>query len=221
MSTTIAVVDDHRLVAQAFSGLIQTFNDYDVLFVAGNGREVITYLEQKQIPDIILLDLHMPEMDGFETALYLQEHYPDVKIIVLSMFDREEDITRMLRLGVRSYLLKACLPSELRLALDDVCTKGHHYSELLAKKLFQNFTAGKSKPNGAIAQVNDRELKFLKLASSDLTYAEIADIMCVALRTVDGYRESLFQKLNVKSRTGMVLEALRLGLTDLRDLGRR
>ncbi|GAB3693131.1 response regulator transcription factor [Spirosoma flavus] len=219
MSTTIAIVDDHHLLAQALSELIRKFDGYDVLFVAENGRELITNINDKQIPDIVLLDLHMPEMDGFATAQYLQQHHSGVKIIVLSMFDKEEDVARMVRLGVRAYLLKGCRPSELRLALDDVRTKGYHYSEFLTNKLIRNLSPGESSSN-TIPQLNDRELKFLKLASSDLTYVEIADIMCVAPRTVDGYREAIFQKMNVKSRTGMVLEALRLGLIDLRDLGR-
>jgi two-component system invasion response regulator UvrY len=215
MTTTIAIADDHSLLAQALSDLIQRIEGYDVLYVAENGRDLLRHLNRKQIPDIVLLDINMPEMNGFETAQYLQQHHPDVKIIVLSMFDREEDVARMVRFGVRGYLLKGCRPSELRLALDDVTKKGFHYSEFLTNKLIRNLAPGDK--NGTMPKplLNERELTFLKLACSDLTYTEIADIMCVAPRTVDGYREVLFQKLNVKSKTGMILEALRLGLIEL------
>ncbi|GAB2603626.1 response regulator [Spirosoma areae] len=215
MPTTIAIVDDHHLFAQALSDLVQKFDGYDVLFAAENGRELIRYLKRKQVPDITLLDLNMPEMNGFETAEYLQKNHPDIKIIALSMFDREEQVAKMVRLGVRGYLLKGCRPSELRLALDDVSKKGYHYSEFLTNKLIRNLAPGEAGINLAVPHLNEREITFLKLACGDLTYADIADKMCVSPRTVDGYREALFQKLNVKSRTGMVLEALRLGLIEL------
>lgn len=212
MTTTIAIADDHQLLAQALAELIHKFEDYQVLYTVGNGRELIERLEQQNIPDILLLDVNMPEMDGFETAAYLQQHYADLKILTLSMMDREDHIAQMVRYGVRGYLLKGCRPSELRNALDEVRTKGFYYSEYLTRYLLQSLRKPATPP---AVQLNAREQEFLKLACSDLTYAEIADRMCVSTRTVDGYRESLFQKLNVKSRTGMVLEALRLGLVQL------
>ena len=212
---TVAIVDDHRLLAQALADLVQKFDGYDALFVAENGRDLIGYLNRKQIPDIILLDLNMPEMDGFETAQYLQQNYPEVKIITLSMLDREEHVAKMVRYGVRGYLQKGCRPSELRIALDDVSTKGFYYSEFLTTKLIRNLTPGLAGSYAGLPQLSERELEFLKLSRSDLTYVEIADKMCVAPRTVDGYRESLFQKMNVKSRTGMVLEGLRHGIIEL------
>lgn len=185
--------------------------------MAENGRELVAHLKRKQIPDLLVLDLNMPEMDGFEVAQYIQQNHSDIKIIALSMFDKEEQVARMVRLGVRGYLLKGCRPSEFKLALDDVSKKGFHYSEFLTNKLIRNLKPGESTSNGAIPHLNEREIKFLQLSRSELTYVQIADIMCVAPRTVDGYRETLFQKLNVKTRTGMVLEALRLGLINLHD----
>ncbi|MBD2753438.1 response regulator transcription factor [Spirosoma validum] len=217
MFTSVAIVDDHVLLAQALSDLVQKYEGYNVLFVAENGLELVTHLKRKQIPDLIVLDLNMPEMDGFEVAQYIQRNHPDVKIIALSMFDKEEQVARMVRLGVRGYLLKGCRPSEFKLALDDVSKKGFHYSEFLTNKLIRNLKPGESTSDIAIPQLNEREIKFLQLARSELTYVAIADIMCLSPRTIDGYREVLFQKLNVKSRTGMVLEALRLGLIKLHD----
>lgn len=212
MSTTIAIADDHQLLAQALSDLIQKFEGYDVLYVAENGRDLIERFPTQGIPDILLLDIHMPEMDGFETAAYLQKHHPDLKILTLSMMDRDEHVARMIRYGVRGYLLKGSRPSELRQALDDIRTKGFYYSEFLTRHLLQSIQEAKIMVNPVSTQLNERELNFLKLACSDLTYAEIADLMCVSVRTVDGYRESLFQKFRVKSRVGMVMEALRQGI---------
>ena len=215
MSTTIAIADDHQLVAQGFSELIQRLEGYQVLYVAENGCALIEKLATHPIPDILLLDIHMPEMDGFETAAYLQQHHPDIKILVLSMMDHDEYITRMVRLGVRGYLLKACRPSELRQALADIQNKGFYYSEFLAQHLLKSIQVTKIMVDTPFCQFRDREQQFLKLSCSDLTYAEIADQMCVSIRTVDGYRETIFQKLNVKSRVGMVMEALRHGIVRL------
>jgi two-component system, NarL family, invasion response regulator UvrY len=216
MTTSIAIADDHQLFAQALSGMIQKFDGYEVMYTVENGRELIDQFEQEHIPDIVLLDLNMPEMDGFETAAYLQEHFPHVKILTLSMLDEEEHVEKMVRYGVRGYLLKGCKPAELRQALNDIRTKGHYYSDFLARNLFQSIRKPAQSTKAATSiQLNNREKDFLRLACSDMTYAEIADKMCVSVRTVDGYRESLFQKLNVKSRTGMVIEALRLKLIQL------
>ncbi|RIV27107.1 DNA-binding response regulator [Fibrisoma montanum] len=215
MPTTVAIADDHLMMAQALSDLIEKIDGYEMLFVAENGRDLINHLKRKQIPDILLLDISMPVMDGFETAQHLREHYPEVKILVLSMSDRDEDIIRMMRYGVCGYLLKGSRPSELRRALEEVRSKGSHYSEFLTERVIRNLHKSGTELVNTIT-LNDRETKFLQLSCSDLTYVEIADKMCVAPRTVDGYRESLFQKMNVKSRVGMVLEALRHGLVDLK-----
>ncbi|MCY7357662.1 MAG: response regulator transcription factor [Rudanella sp.] len=214
-TTTIAIADDHQLLAQALSDLVQKFEGYDVLYVAENGRDLIERFPKQGIPDILLLDVNMPEMDGFETATYLQKHHPDLKILVLSMIDRDEQVAQMIRLGVRGYLLKGCRPAELREALDDIRTKGFYYSEFLTHHLLKSLQVAKVTVNTPTVHFNERELQFLKLACSDLTYAQIADEMCVGVRTVDGYREAIFQKLHVKSRVGMVMEALRLGLITL------
>ncbi|GAB4056209.1 response regulator [Spirosoma litoris] len=213
MSVSIAIVDDHRLVAEGLSNLIQKIDEYSVLLVAENGRDLLDQLSRNdQVPDIALLDLSMPIMDGFETALQLRQLYPTVRVLALSMTDREDHIVRMVRNGARGYLLKDCRPSEFRQALNDVMTKGYYYSDFLTTKLIHNLNTPNGQSAVASFNLNDREYEFLKIACSELTYAEIADQMCVATRTVDGYREVVFQKMNVKTRVGMVIEAVRHGL---------
>jgi len=216
MPTTIAIIDDHRLVAEAFSDLIRKFNDYDVLFVAENGRDLLTQLRHgKCLPDIALVDLHMPEMDGFETAIQLRQLYPGIRVIALSMTDREEHIVSMVRNGARGYLLKGCRPAELRQALNDVMMKGFYYSEFLTRQLIRRLNAPEPAEPVVSFKLNGREQDFLKMACSELTYNQIADRMCVSPRTVDGYREVVFQKMSVRSRVGMVIEAVRHGLVEL------
>lgn len=215
MPTSIAIADDHHLLAEALSDLIQKFDNYDVLFVAENGRDLLNRLRRGPMPDIALVDLNMPEMDGFETAVQLRQQYPSVRVLALSMTDREEHIVRMVRNGARGYLLKGCRSSELRRALDDVMDKGFYYSDFLTHQLIRSLSAPDTAGTGTSFGLNDREHDFLKLACSELTYNDIADRMCVSPRTVDGYREVTFQKMGVRTRVGMVLQAIRHGLVEL------
>ncbi len=216
MSVSIAIADDHHLVAAALSDLIRKFDDYDILLVAENGHDLLNQLAQSpKLPDVVLLDLNMPDMDGFETALQLRQHYPSVRVLALSMNDREDQIVRMIRNGARGYLLKGCRPAEFRRALDDVMTKGFYYSEFLTNQLIRNLNTPIESGHFSFFNLNSREFEFVKIACSELTYNEIADKMCVSPRTVDGYREVVFQKMNVKTRVGMVIEAVRHGLVEL------
>lgn len=215
MPTSIAIADDHYLLAEALSDYIKRFEDYNVLFVAGNGRDLLNQIDRGLLPDIALIDLNMPEMDGFETAVQLRQLYPTVRVLALSMTDREEHIVRMLRNGARGYLLKGCRPTELRRALDEVMTKGFYYSDFLTHQLIRSLSIPEASGPSSPFNLNDREGEFLKLACSELTYNQIADRMCVSPRTVDGYREAVFQKMDVKTRQGMVMKAIRHGLIEL------
>ncbi|WP_338870966.1 response regulator transcription factor [Spirosoma sp. SC4-14] len=215
MPTSIAITDDHHLMAEALADLINKLDDYEVLYIAENGRDLLEQLARGPLPDIALVDLHMPEMDGFETALQLRKLYPTIRVLALSMNDREEYVVRMLRNGARGYLLKGCRPAEFRLALDAISTKGYYYSDFLASQLINNLNASDTEGSTSMFALNGREQEFVKLACSELTYTEIADQMCVSPRTVDGYREVVFQKMGVKTRVGMVIEAFRNGLVEL------
>lgn len=216
MPALIAIADDHHLVAAALSDLVRKFENYDVLLVAENGQDLLDKLASAtQLPDIVLLDVTMPVMDGFETAIQLQRLYPAIRILALSMDDREEQIVRMVRNGARGYLLKGCRRAELRQALDEIMSKGFYYSELLTTNLINHLNAPEENGQSPTFNLNARELEFLTIACSELTYTEIADKMCVSPRTVDGYREAVFQKMNVKTRVGMVLVAMKYKLFDL------
>jgi two-component system, NarL family, invasion response regulator UvrY len=215
MKTSIAIVDDHELMAKALSGLIQKYEDYEVLYDVANGKELINRIKLNMIPDIVLLDINMPEMNGYETALWLTNNYPAIKILALSMNDKEESIVGMLRNGAKGYLLKGCKPQELKQALDSIVQKGRYYTEFVTGQLIKSLNPETFQNPVEALNLNDRETEFIKWACSDLTYVEIADKMCVSPRTVDGYREAVFQKMNVKSRVGMVIEAIRLKIVEL------
>jgi two-component system invasion response regulator UvrY len=209
----VCLVDDHKLLRKGMVELIDGFTGYHVTGECNNGKEFMTLLKSMERPDIALLDINMPEMDGYETATRLSQDYPEIKVIALSMYDDEKSIIRMIKAGARGYVLKDADPTELRKAFDDVVSKGYYYSDLVSGVLVQSLHDDPG-PQKKI-NINDRETEFLTFACTELTYKEIADRMCLAPRTIDGYREALFEKLNVKSRVGLVMYAIRNGLVKM------
>ncbi len=194
--------------------LINMFPNYKVLFDASNGRDFISRLQPSQLPDIVLLDISMPEMDGYVTAKWLLVNYPQIQVLALSTMDAEAAIIKMIKHGAKGYVLKDASPAELKLAFDEVMSKGYFYNEVITRKVMQsiNLLADEKNETGIFARLSDRELEFLKSACSEKTYQQIAKEMFVSERTVDGYREALFRKLNVSSRVGLVLFAIKNNL---------
>ncbi len=209
MSTNIALIDDHALIRNALKELINRFDDFTVSIDAANGREFIQKLTENSAPDIALIDINMPVMDGYETTTYLTAQYPDIKVLALSVNDDDESIIKMLRAGAVGYLLKDSETTQLRTALNEVITHGYYHNELVSNTLLKSIKPKAIETPKVAASLHGREEEFLKLACTELTYKEIADRMSVSPRTVDGYRESLFEKLELKSRVGLVLFAIR------------
>ena len=209
----IVLVDDHALLRNGLAELVKTLG-HEVLFECGNGKECIDRLDPKLLPDIVLLDINMPEMDGYETAQWLKQHHPDVKVLALSMYDNETSIIRMLKSGARGYILKDSEPGELKAALRALKEKGFYYSDLVSGKLMHAINKMEDE-NGNLKNLvplNERETDFLKYACTELTYKEIAEKMFLSPRTIDGYRDALFEKLNVKTRVGLVMYAIKNGI---------
>jgi len=216
-NTNVVLVDDHVLLRNGLANLIESFGNYKVLFEANDGSAFIKKLNPKLLPEIVLLDINMPLMDGYETCLWLKENYPDIKVLALSMYDNENAIIRMFKAGAKGYILKDCEPIELKRALEAISTKGFYYSEMVTGKLIRtiNEIDDKNSKSKKILKLNDREITFLKYACTELTYKEIADKMIASPRTIDGYRDDLFQKLNIKTRVGLVMYAIKNGIATL------
>lgn len=215
MNPKIALVDDHKLLRKGLASLIDSFDTYQIILEADNGKDLISKLNPEALPDLVLMDINMPEMDGYQASNWLKEHYPDIKILTLSMYDNETAIIRMFRAGARGYILKDCDPVELRTALHSVIYKGFYYSEMVTGSLIHNINSNNDDPTNGSKTLSDREITFLKLVCSELTYKEIADKMYLSPRTIDGYREALFEKLNVKTRVGLVLYAIKYGIVNI------
>lgn len=211
---SIGIVDDHSMVRKGLAALIALFPRYRVIFDTGSGDACVANLKAGQVPDILLLDIMMPGMDGYAVASWVKDHQPEMRILALTTMDSETAILRMIRSGARGYLLKDAEPAELKTAFDDVISLGYYYNELVSRKILRNVRelADDVVSPSALVKLSDREAHFLKLACSEKTYAEIAREMFVSERTVDGYRDSLFKKLGVTTRVGLVLYAIRNNL---------
>ncbi len=206
----VALVDDHCIFRNGLAQVINTYPGYKVIFEADNGKDFISKISKKFKPEVVLLDINMPEMNGPATAEWLSTNYPEIAILVLSMFDDSDKVLAMISLGVKGYILKDSNPDEFKKALDLVSQSGNYFPPFITKYLVNNFKHENHQP-----VLNNRELEFIKLASTELTYKEIADKMNISPRTVDGYRDQLFEKLNTKSRVGLVLYAIKNKLVEL------
>lgn len=216
MQIKIALIDDHQLVRGGLKLLLQSMPEFKVTIEAGNGKEFLEAITQvKALPDIALLDVAMPIMDGFETANALCDRYPKIRIVALSVHDDTEMVNKMIDSGAHAYLLKDSAPDTVRETLLQVFEKGYYYTPLVIESMMkERMKENKTKNNRSsyLLQKEDlltvREKEFIGQCCSEKTYKEIASNMNVSLRTVDGYRESVFLKLELKSRTGIVLYAI-------------
>lgn len=209
----LAVVDDHKLFRDGLTELINGFNEYAVMIEADNGLDFLKQIKTKGVPEIVLLDINMKEMDGFETAAWLKENHPDVKILVLSMYENENAVIRMIKAGAKGYVLKDITKKELEQALSSLVNKGYYYTDMITGKLIHILSGSDDNKGGNAAKdvssLNAKEMEFLKLACTELTYKEIAEKMCLSVHTIDGYRDTLFEKLGIKSRVGLAIYAIK------------
>lgn len=213
MKRTIVIIDDHILIANALSSIISNFNQFEVLYVCENGLDFQKQLKSKPIPDIVLLDISMPVMDGFETAKWLKETHPNVLIMALSMQDDEQSLIKMIKHSAKGYMLKNVHPTELEKGLNTLVENGHYFPEWAASKIFTSIGDDSINASSKIS-LSDREVEFLKHTVTEMTYKQIAEKMFCSPRTVENYRDSLFEKLELKTRVGLAVFALKNGYAE-------
>ena len=207
----LVIVDDHLLVADSLKNLIEMFSGFHVLYHANNGVD----LQQKmnhEVPDIILLDVNMPVMNGYETMEWLNNNHPTIKVLALSMDDDEQMVLKMLSKGANGYLLKDIHPETLKTALNEVMEKGYYHSDKVTSTLLNSLKPKEVSPS---YNLKKKELEFMQYACSELTYSEIAERMFLSPKTVDNYRNELFKKLGVKNRVGLVIFGLKNNLISI------
>jgi len=209
----VALVDDHSLLRNALANLIDSFGECKVINQLANGKDLIASIEKGVIPDVIILDLNMPEMDGFETAEWLNIHHPEIHVLMLTMYDSELSLIRLLQLGVKGFLKKDIHPSELKFAIQSVAISGSYYSYNTTGRLV-NMLRNNNAPTLHGVMLTEQEIKFLKFACSDFTYKEIAQKMDLNPRSIDTLRDNLFLKLDVRSRVALAMIAIRHGLVN-------
>ncbi len=212
---TIAVADDHILFRKGLVALLEDFGFVDKIYEASNGLEMLEVLEYAvPMPEIVLLDLRMPVMDGVETTEKIKDKYPDIKIVILTMQDDEGLIMHMIEKGVSGYLLKNAEPDELEKALLTLMIKDFYFNQKLSEIVMKGlFTKGR-KPKGMYfdSLFSEREIEVLQLICEEYTSAEIADKLNVSRRTVESHRNNLIEKSGAKNAAGLVIYAIRNGL---------
>jgi len=215
---TIVLVDDHTIVRNGLKALIENLGDFKIVHEFDSGDAFLKALPLNPKPDLVVMDLTMPGLSGDQVMEKLLENGSEVPVLILTLNSDESTIIKLFRFGARGYLKKDCSADELRTAIVSIMETGYHHNEFLTFSLRNNSVESKQTPHELIlCEMSLREREFLKWVchSDEYTYDQIASLMNVTARTVDGYRESLFDKFAIKSKTGLVLFVLKHQLFDL------
>lgn len=211
MKKTIVIIDDHILIANALSGIISNFNQFEVIYVCDGGIDFQEKVKNGVKPDIVLLDVNMPIMDGFQTARWIKETHPNILIMALSMQDDELSLIKMIKNGVHGYMLKNIYPTELEIALNKLVEKGRFFPEWASTLIFASLSDDISHSK---IKLSEREVEFLKYTTTEMNYREISEHMFCSPRTIENYRDSLFEKLGLKTRVGLAVYSLKNGFSE-------
>ena len=205
MKHAVVVVDDHVLLSQAISELVNSFENFETSYLCKNGKELLTKLKDaKNIPELVLMDVNMPILNGIETTKEITKNYPNIHVLALSVEEDEETIINMLKAGAKGYLMKDTKKEILEEALNQVIDKGYYHTNTISKLLIGSLNKEVEKE-----ALKEREKEFIIHACSEKTYKEIAEIMFLSPKTIEGYRDVLYTKLHIKNRIGLVLYAIR------------
>lgn len=213
---SIAIAEDQALFRAGLIAILKNAPRIQPIFEAENGKDLIEKLK-KQEPDVILLDLEMPVMDGMEAAQHIRKHYPHIKILVLSNHDEDSFILHMIELGANGYLLKDAEPREMIEAIEIVVANTYYFNDRVSSAMLKRLMNNpKVEPTfNQKVELTDREVAILRLLCQEMNSKEIAEKLFIGIRTVEGYRNTLMQKTGAKNVAGLVMFAIRNGYVDL------
>lgn len=211
----IALADDHSLFRKGMHRIIDDANGLEVLFDVADGEELMQRLQDEQ-PDVILMDLNMPGLNGIDATAQIHKLYPGVKILILSIYNEERFIVRMIEQGADGYLFKNAEIEEVEKAIRDVVYNGFYFNEQMMKALRKAPAVKGAKLSFSLAvNLTQRELDVLELICKEFTAAEIAEQLYISVRTVDGHRQNLLDKTGARNTAGLVVYAVKNKLIDL------
>jgi DNA-binding NarL/FixJ family response regulator len=213
----LAIVDDHKIFRNGLKATLEDCEQFDLVLEASNGKQLLALLSTA-MPDVILMDIKMPELDGIQTTALVKEKYSHIKVLALSMFNEDKYIVDMMKAGASGYLLKNAEPEEIIEAVSTVYLKDYYFNEHLSITLIKQL-AGNNNTNVTVAQslsdFNEREIEVLRLVCQEYSNQEIADKICLSVRTVEGYRARLFEKTKSKNLVGLVIFAVKTGIINV------
>jgi len=205
----LAIIEDHNIVRKGLVEIISNFGNFTFVIEAENGKDFIEkYKQTELLPEICIVDIKMPEMNGFQFVQYLKTNFPKIKILILTTYDEEYFLIKMIKLGVNGYLLKDCHPEELKSALLAISENSYFYNNIFSKRLQRLVETNFIK----LPNITENEKSFLEICGEDLTYSQMAQKLNKSQRSIEGYRDSLFNKFEVNNRASLVLLAVKLGI---------
>lgn len=214
-SISYVIADDHQIFRQGLKLVLGDDKGLNFLGEAENGIALLKLLETVS-PDVILLDLKMPEMDGFEATREIRKRFPEIKVLILTMHDEEHFILHMLEAGANGYLLKNANPEEIQQAIRAVHETNHYFNDLVSKAMLKSIVQKNiAKPDfKSSIQLTEKEITVLRLICHELTSAEIGEKVFLSARTVEGIRAGMMEKIGVRNIAGLVMYAAKNGIAD-------
>jgi DNA-binding NarL/FixJ family response regulator len=213
----IIIVDDHRLIRKGLRALLENVATVEIVGEAASGLELVELIEKVPV-DVVIMDIKMPHMDGFDATRHITQNFQSVKILALSMFESENYINRMLECGAQGYILKNITREELVHAIETIARGNHYISAEISINLLRKNAAmegdaeGRMLPDAEIVELSKRELEVLKLITDGLTNAEIAEKLFTSKRTIDSHRQRIIEKTQAKNTAALVKYAISKGI---------
>ncbi|AOM80460.1 response regulator transcription factor [Pedobacter steynii] len=212
----LAIADDHKIFREGLKFTLEDYVQLNLIIEATDGKDLIAQITNNK-PDVILMDIKMPEMDGMQAITYIHQHFSDTKILVLSMHNEDKYILNAMRLGASGYLLKNAEPEEILDAIVTAHTKGFYFNDNLSVTMAKELLGANfmHRLHEKDARLNEREIEVLKLICEEYCNTEIADKLFLSVRTVEGYRTRLLEKIGSKNVAGLVMYAVKNGIVTI------